>query len=189
MSGPAASRPAHFLQAAAARRAHLTTVKFDIVEKHSLIIVNPLAKLSGFIAVGALVTALLSTSATAQHSANVDGLIVNLGIVPAEIALRAEGHRDSHPANPPPGSQHILVTVDEAKSGKRIGDAEVVVTVTDPRGKVSTKPLLHTQAGGLADYSELFAFVWSGRYAIRVAITRQPGAKAVEARFTVEHTI
>ena len=103
--------------------------------------------------------------------------------------MRAEGHRDSHPANPPPGSQHILVTVDDAKSSKRIGDAEVVVTVTDPRGNVSTKPLLHTQAGGLADYSELFTFVWSGRYAIRVAITRQPGAKAVEARFTFDHTI
>ena len=71
----------------------------------------------------------------------------------------------------------------------RIGDAEVLVEVTDPHGRVEKKPLLHTQAGGLRDYSELFQFGWSGEYVIRAIITLRPGAKPIEAQFTVHHTI
>jgi hypothetical protein len=109
--------------------------------------------------------------------------------VPAEVALRAEGHRDAHPLHPPSGSQHLLVTLDEEKSHKRLAEPEVVVEVTDPRGGVERKPLLHTQAGGLPDYSELFKFGSPGAYSIRVLITPRPGANPVEARFTVHHAI
>ena len=110
------------------------------------------------------------------------------------VALRADGHRDAHPTQPPGGSQHLLITLDDEKSGKRIGDAEVVIEVTDPHGRMEKKPLLHTQAGGLADYSELFIFGWSGAYSIRVIITPRPGtprpgAKPIETRFTVNHMV
>jgi hypothetical protein len=54
---------------------------------------------------------------------------------------------------------------------------------------VEKKALLHTQAGGLADYSDLFVFGWSGEYALRVLITPRPGAKPIEARFTVHHSV
>ena len=128
-------------------------------------------------------------TAAAQQSKTVSGLVVNFGIMPAELALRAEGHRDAHPAHPPPGSQHLLITLDEERSGKRVGDAEVVIEVTDPHRHIVKKPLLHTQAGGLPDYSELFEFGWSGEYSIRVIITPRPGAKPIEARFTVNHKI
>jgi hypothetical protein len=136
-----------------------------------------------------LIPALASTHAIAQYAKTVDGLVVNLGIVPAEVALRAEGHRDAHPLHPPSGSQHLLVTLDEEKSHKRLAEPEVVVEVTDPRGGVERKPLLHTQAGGLPDYSELFKFGSPGAYSIRVLITPRPGANPVEARFTVHHAI
>jgi hypothetical protein len=139
------------------------------------------------IATGLLVLALASTSA-AQESKTVAGIVINFGIMPADLALRAEGHRDAHPAHPPSGSQHLLITLDEQKSGKRIGDAEVVIEVTDPRGHVEKKTLLHTQARGLPDYSDLFVFGWSGEYSIRVIITPQ-GAKPIETRFTVHHMI
>lgn len=127
--------------------------------------------------------------AAAQQTHTVAGMVVNFGVVPAEVALRADGHRDAHPLHPPPGSQHLLVTLDDDKSHQRIGDAEVSVIVTDPHGRVDQKPLLHTQGGGLPDYSELFEFRWSGEYRIRVLITRQPGGKPVEATFTVHHVI
>lgn len=133
--------------------------------------------------------ALAWAPAAAQQSRMVDGFVVNFGIMSAELALRAEGHRDAHPAHPPPGSQHLLITLDDEKTGKRIGDAEVVIEVTDPHHRVVKKPLLHTQAGGLPDYSELFEFGWSGEYSIRVIITPRPGAKPIEARFTVNHKI
>ena len=135
-----------------------------------------------------LVAALASMHATAQYVKTIDGLVVNLGIVPAEVALRADGHRDSHPLNPPSGSQHLLVTLDDEKTHRRLYDSEVVVEVTDPRGGVERKPLLHTQGGGLPDYSELFRFSWPGAYSVRVVISR-PGAKPLELRFTVHHSI
>jgi hypothetical protein len=119
---------------------------------------RPLAQSLFVLVAGCLVTALTWTPAAAQQTRTVEGVIVNFGIVPAAVALRADGHRDAHPTNPPGGSQHLLITLDEEKSGKRIGDAEVAIEVTDPRGRVEKKPLLHTQGGGFPDYSELFLF-------------------------------
>lgn len=147
------------------------------------------ARRTHVIAAVCLGMALAWTPASAQQAKTVGGFVVNLGLVPAEIALRAEGHRDAHPLHPPSGSQHLLVTLGEEKSGRQTGDAEVVVEVTDPRGRVEKKTLLHTQAGGLPDYSELFVFGWSGEYSIRVLITPRSGAKPTEVRFTVHHTI
>jgi hypothetical protein len=147
---------------------------------------NALARCAIMVAV-ALTVALVCAPAVAQQSRSVAGMVINLGIMPAEVALRADGHREMHPAHPPSGSQHLLITLDEDKTGKRIGDAEVVIEVTDPKGHVEKKPLLHTQAGGMPDYSELFRFGWEGEYSILVSIAPRPGAKAVAARFTVHH--
>jgi hypothetical protein len=140
-------------------------------------------------AVALLTIALASAPVAAQQSRSVAGMVINLGIVPAEVALRADGHRDMHPAHPPSGSQHVLITLDEDKTHNRIGDAEVVIEVTDPKGHVEKKPLLHTQAGGLPDYSELFVFGWEGEYSIRVIITPRAGAQPIVARFNVHHRI
>lgn len=135
-----------------------------------------------------VVAALASMHAAAQYSRTLDGVVVNLGIVPAEVALRADGHRDAHPPNPPSGSQHLLVTLDEEKTHRRLAEPEVAVEVTDPRGSIEKKSLLHTQGGGYPDYSELFTFSWPGSYSIRVVISR-PGEKPVETQFTVHHSI
>jgi hypothetical protein len=143
----------------------------------------------GTIAAVLLGLGFLAIPAAAQQTKTVGGLIVNFGIVPAEVALRADGHRDMHPTNPPPGSQHLLVTLDDEKTGKRIGDADVVVEVSDPAGRVEKKPLLRTQAGGFPDYSELFRFASPGEYTIQVTITSKSGTKPIEARFTVKHSI
>lgn len=142
---------------------------------------------AGTVLVALLILVLACTPALAQQSRLVSGgIVINLGIVPAEVALRADGHRDMHPTNPPSGSQHLLITLDEEKTGKRIGDAEVVVEVTDPHRQVEKKPLLHTQAGGFSDYSELFRFGWQGEYSIHVAITPR-GATPIDVRFAVHH--
>ena len=133
--------------------------------------------------------ALASMPVAAQQTKAAGGLVISFGLVPAEVALGAAGHRESHPANPPSGSQHLLITLDEEKSGKRIGDAEVVIEVTDPHGRVEKKPLLHTQAGGFPDYSELFRFGSPGEYSIRVIVAPRPGAKLIETRFTIKHTV
>jgi len=125
----------------------------------------------------------------AQQTQTVNGIIVNFGIVPAEVALQADGHADAHPANPPHGSQHLLITLDDEKTHQRIADAEVLVEVTDPRGHVQAKPMLHTQSRGLADYSELFLFSWSGDYSIRAIVKRTPPLQSFTAKFMVHHEI
>ena len=146
-------------------------------------------KFIGLVAAAAVGAALGWRPAGAQQVRAVEGLIVNFGIVPANVALGAAGHSEAHPAHPPSGSQHLLITLDDEKNGKRIGDADVTIEVTDPDGRVEKKPLLHTQAGGFPDYSELFVFGSSGKYSIRVIITPRPGAKLIETRFVVNHVI
>jgi len=137
----------------------------------------------------AIAIGFVASSAFAQHTKRVDGVVVNFGIMPAEAALRAEGHSEAHPQHPPAGSQHVLITLDDEKGARRVGDAEVTVEVKDPRGRMERKPLLHTHGGGLPDYSELFVFSWSGDYDVHVIVVRQPGAKPLEARFTVHHRV
>ena len=125
--------------------------------------------------------------AWAQQEKSVNGLVVNLGLMSAEKAVHAEGHSQAHPKNFPSGSQHILITVVDAKSHQRLADATVVVAVQGPHGALEEKPLLHTQAAGFADYSELFVFGSPGTYKLRVKITPAHGPKSTEAVFTVHH--
>jgi hypothetical protein len=136
----------------------------------------------------AAVLALSAIAAFGQQSKSVDGVVVQLGLMPAERAVHAEGHRDAHPATFPSGSQHVLVTLADAKSGKPIADADVVVEVVNPKGGVEKKALLHTSAAGMPDYSELFVFGWSGSYSLRVSATRAK-MKPLKTTFTVHHSL
>ncbi|HSN34671.1 MAG TPA: hypothetical protein VLU41_18400, partial [Ideonella sp.] len=81
----------------------------------------------------ALLAALVALPAAAQQVKTVDGLVINLGLMPAGKAVQAEGHRDAHPDKFPSGSQHVLITLTAAASGRRIGDAAVEVELVDPR--------------------------------------------------------
>ena len=132
--------------------------------------------------------ALLATGAAwAQQEKTVNGMVINLGIISAEQAVHAQGHAEAHPKTFPSGSQHVLITIDDAKTHRRIADATVVVAVRSPSGAVEEKPLLHTQAAGLADYSELFVFGSSGTYRLRVKVTPKHSPKSTETVFTVHH--
>jgi hypothetical protein len=165
----------------APHRGSLTQINCRTEERHSHEFMKSFAQRFGVIAAGLLGMVLALTPAAAQQVKAVAGVVVNFGLVPAELALHADGHRDAHPEHPRAGSQHVLVTLDDEKTGKRIGNAEVLVEVTDPQGRVDKKPLLHTQAGGLPDYSELFVFRWSGEYRIHAIITLRPGAKPIDS--------
>ena len=132
---------------------------------------------------------LVAFSASAQQAKTVDGLLINFGLMSAERAIHAQGHRDAHPEKFPGGSQHVLITLTDEKTAKRIGDAEVVVEVIDPKGKAERKPLLRTSAGGTPDYSELFVFGWSGHYVVRVSVFQRRDAKPVKTRFSVHHAL
>src|SRR5688572_31500775 len=87
---------------------------------------------------------LVALSASAQQAKTVDGLLINFGLMSAEQAIHAQGHRDAHPEKFPSGSQHILISLTEEKTAKPIGDADVVVEVIDPKGKAEGRPRLAT---------------------------------------------
>lgn len=125
----------------------------------------------------------------AQQAKTLDGVVVNLGLMSAARAVHAEGHREAHPATFPSGSQHILITLSDSKTSRPIGDAEVLVEIVDPKGKVEKKPLLHTSAGGMPDYSELFVFGWTGTYSVRVTANRPNVAKPFKTSFTIHHAL
>jgi hypothetical protein len=136
-----------------------------------------------------VLAAAVALPAFAQQEMKVDGLVIELGVMPAEKAVHALGHATAHPQKFPSGSQHLLITVAEQKSGRRLADADVVVEVVDPKGQAATKTLIHTNAGGMPDYSELFVFGWSGTYSVRVNVMPWVGAQPVKTRFTVHHQI
>src|SRR5436190_7213006 len=132
-----------------------------------------------------VVAAAAALPAFAQQEMKVDGLVIEFGLMPADKAVHAMGHAQAHPQKFPSGSQHLLITLAEQKSGRRIGEADVVVEVVDPKGQTAKKTLIHTSAAGMPDYSELFIFGWSGAYSVRVNVTPWAGAKPVKAAFTV----
>lgn len=144
-------------------------------------------RLTQFVAGAALAAAFLPSHA--QEMKTIDGLVINLGLMSAQKAVHAAGHRDMHPDRFPSGSEHVLITLTQAKIGRPIGDAAVEVEVVDPKGRAEKKALLRTSAGGAPDYSELFQFGWSGKYSVRVHVTPTPGAKPVKATFTVNHRL
>ena len=133
--------------------------------------------------------ALCALPALGQQQKTIDGVVINLGVMSAERAVHAEGHRDMHPDKFPSGSQHVLITLADEKTGRHIGDAEVQVEVRDPKGARVAKPLLHTSAAGMPDYSELFVFGWSGTYTVNVNVTPIKGGKTMKTSFSVNHSI
>lgn len=132
---------------------------------------------------------LITGVAFGQQARTLDGVAINFGLMPALQAVHAEGHREAHPAIFPSGSQHVLVTLAYAKTGRRIGDAQVLVEIVDPKGSVEKKALLHTTAAGMPDYSELFVFGWSGTYTVHITATHPSTPKPVETTFTVHHSL
>ena len=138
----------------------------------------------------ACLAVLIATPGLAQeHKAG--GLVINLGLMPAWKAMQVDGHREahSHEFTSQTGSQHVLIVVADQKSGQRIGDARVVVQITDPKGLAQKKSLMRTQAAGMPDYSEVFEFGWTGTYVVQVSVVPKPGAKPVTTRFEVHHSL
>lgn len=129
------------------------------------------------------VAALVAAPAAAEHRKVVDGVAINIGVVPASQLMRVDSyersmHRDAATA----ATHHVVVGVAEAKSGAPIGDARVTLELADPRGGVQRKVLERGDAGGVPDYSGLFRFGWSGAYKLRVSVARA-GTPPVTATF------
>jgi hypothetical protein len=142
-----------------------------------------------FLAASALGLALVASPLSAQQMKKVDGIVVNIGIVHALEAEHVDAQHGVHKGGHGSGAQHVIVSLAEEKSGARIGDAEVSIELQDPQGRLQRKAMMAMITAGFPDYSEVFNFGWSGRYTLRVSITRKGMAKPVRTAFTVNRAL
>ncbi len=131
----------------------------------------------------------MASLAHADHQKMVGGIIVNLGVVPAENALGFTGEAAVHDKGQPNGAQHLVVSLSDAKRGIHVADAQVTVEIRDPKGNVEKKTLLPANLTGMPDYSGIFRFGYSGKYAIRVVVTLKGSTKPLKANFIWTHVI
>lgn len=127
--------------------------------------------------------------AWAEHQKAIDGMVINIGVVPASKAAKFPSETEKHGATYTSGAQHILVSLSDAKTGGHIADARVTLDLRDPKGKSQKKLLVAGSTAGIPDYSEIFDFGWSGQYRIRVTIERQSGKRPVTANLKWQHVV
>lgn len=126
---------------------------------------------------GFLITLMWFSTALAQHEIkDVDGLKVMLGVASVEEIKK---HPDEHPEikmhGGPKGTHHILVHIEDEKTGKVVSDASVQLTVHNPDGTKVTRPLEPMTIGGITDFGDYFDLRYLGNYHIDVFITPKEG--------------
>jgi len=127
--------------------------------------------------------AVLAAPVAAEHRKIVDGLEINLGIVPVPQLMRVDAYeRSMHREAPANATHHVVVGVADAKGGTPVPNARVTLELVDPRGGRQIRQLSPGDAGGVPDYSGLFRFGWSGAYTLRVVVARADAAP-VKASF------
>ncbi len=141
------------------------------------------ALLAGFLVIFPAV----SSAGHLERSQVVDGMVVYLGIMPAEVMRQ---HPDRYPEHQmhggiPSGKDmyHLLVTLFDRASGERITDADVKARVS-PLGLAGPIKHLHPMStAGAVCYCEYFELSPTDTYVIRLEI-RRPGVPGViEAEF------
>jgi hypothetical protein len=128
-----------------------------------------------------------AAAGVSEHQKTVSGITINIGVVP--VARATEFTAAAGAAKYPSGAQHLVVSLTDAKTGSRLGDARVVVEIKDPHGKIEKKSLNPAVTAGVSDYGEAFRFDWSGKYVIRVSVTPKGGQRPVTTSFEWTHAI
>jgi hypothetical protein len=138
----------------------------------------------------ALVSLLLCAApATADQQRVVGATVINIGIVPLAQALQDPVEAQKHGTTHPGGSQHVVVSLADARTGRHIQDARITAEIRDPRGYSEKKALRTAVTAGAPDHSGVFVFGNSGKYRIRLTI-ELPGVKApLSADFIWTHQI
>ncbi|MHB1233984.1 MAG: hypothetical protein ACYCZQ_15575 [Burkholderiales bacterium] len=142
------------------------------------------------------ITALLLTGAFAADSAThkvVHGVAIYLGVLPAEMIL---GHPKLHTeaemhGGVPAGTHqyHVLVSLFDAASGKRISGAKVSARVYEIGRAGAQKKLEPMLIAGTVSYGDYFDMpTTTNPYRIRVRIELPGSTDIIEAEFEYQHT-
>lgn len=146
---------------------------------------------NGWLGVSAILFAFvcMATTAYAEHQRIVSGIIVNIGVIPVGAALNLPDEAAEHGNRQPRGAQHVVVTLADAKQAIHIADAQVSVEIKDPKGNVEKKTLAPASTSGMPDYSGVFSFGYSGKYAIRMIAVLKGSKRQIKANFTWTHVV
>ena len=114
------------------------------------------------------------------------GLVIRIGIVPAEqVAQHPPAHPEKrmHEPRPRSGRDHLVISLDDARSGARVADATVRATVVRVGFGEERRALERMDAGGTVTFGGYFDFHTRGSYRIRIDIRRPGDASPTIAEF------
>ncbi len=134
-----------------------------------------------------MVLATASIAAVAdQTSKVVDGVTVDIGIIPAAIV---RGHPKEHPelemhggALRAQGQYHVMVALFDAKTGERINDAKVQAVVDGVAQPLEPMPIAN-----IITYGNYFYMTGKGPWRIDVVIRRPNATRTIGVRFDHRH--
>lgn len=153
--------------------------------------VSPFAECATrLVTVLALLFAPGAQAADADHHRTADGLEIYIGIVPAEIVRKypeSSPERKMHGGKPKRGDVHVMVSLFDAASGQRIGDANVFARVAAQGAAGAEKPLEAMTIAGAASYGNYFGIPGKGPFAVELTITRPNVPKRARARFELRY--
>lgn len=124
--------------------------------------------------------------ALAQHEIKtVDGLKVMLAVAGVEdIKKYPEKHPEVKMHGGPGGSHHVLIHIEEEKTGKAISNVSVSANVHNPDGTNVKKVLEPMTIGGITDFGNYFDIKELGNYHIDVLITVE--GEIIKVNFSYE---
>ncbi|HVN36107.1 MAG TPA: c-type cytochrome [Casimicrobiaceae bacterium] len=140
----------------------------------------------------ASVTAKVTTTAAAPSGPDfriVDGTAVYFGAIPADAIRRnAKEYPEKTYGVAPmgPDQYYVTIAVYDARSGKRIPDADVRARISTASSAGPEKALEPVSTAELRTYGNYFAMGGSGPYEIAVHIRRPGAANTIEAKFAYE---
>lgn len=136
----------------------------------------------------------VSLAANANESENhkiVNGIDIYMGILPSEMIV---GHPKGHPENEMHGGittgsnhVHLLVSLFDVATGKRITDAKVTGTIEEVGLAGQTKELEPMKISDTISYGNYFDLNGQGTYRAILKIRRPNITSVTEVEFTHQH--
>ena len=142
-------------------------------------------------AVVSLLSPSVALAAESAQPIRSGGLEIFYGVIPAEILLGHPGsheERQMHGGTPRGrGQHHLIVSVFDGKTQKRVENAIVTARVGEIGLSVQEKKLEPMQFGGMATYGNYFRMAAPGPYRIELEIRGENSAKPVKSTFQYSH--
>lgn len=134
-----------------------------------------------------------STSSLPRNTQTVDGVTIDIGVVPAELV---QGHsielgdpKALHGGTPKnSSSHHLIVALFDAKSGARITDARIKAGVGNRSYNHEPDTWLEPmQINGTTTYGNFVLMPGEGVWRIHLEVLRAGAQRSIEADFAYEH--